>query len=89
MNTFTELYPLFIALGIGLLIGMQRQYAFFTEKNKGEALFAGTRTFPLLALSGWISAFSADYLQTPLLFPLLLMNLQLLADCQVQPETYQ
>jgi uncharacterized membrane protein (DUF4010 family) len=37
------------ALAIGLLVGLQREYAIGERKEK---LFAGVRTFPLLALTG-------------------------------------
>jgi uncharacterized membrane protein (DUF4010 family) len=65
-----QLYRFGVALGIGLLIGLQREYA-YAKKNQTEAqagLFAGTRTFPLLGMIGWLAAFSADSLNSPFPF---------------------
>jgi uncharacterized membrane protein (DUF4010 family) len=45
----TSLAALVVALLIGLLIGLDRERA---EARKGRALFAGVRTFPLIALAG-------------------------------------
>src|SRR5690606_19096951 len=49
----TELFQKFaIALGLGLLVGLQRQH----QKSK----LAGIRTFPLITLFGTLSAFLAQ-----------------------------
>lgn len=45
---------LLVALGIGLLIGLEREYAAFRQ---GEKIFAGIRTFVFLALTGFSGAF--------------------------------
>ena len=52
------LYRFAIALAIGLLVGLQREYAHHKSGEKSE-LFAGVRTFPLLALLGCAAAFLA------------------------------
>lgn len=57
-----------IALIIGMMIGLQREMRY---KEKGERNFAGTRTFALIALWGYLSA----WMQTlvPLFLPVSLM----------------
>jgi len=44
-----------MALLIGLLIGLERQHS----QRADEPLFAGCRTFPLIALTGFLSALIA------------------------------
>jgi len=52
------LYRFAIALALGLLLGLQREHA-FRKKGESSELFAGVRTFPLLALLGCAAAFLA------------------------------
>lgn len=54
------------ALLIGILIGMQREYAYGNKDEGG--LFAGARTFALMALFGASAALLADVLATPWVF---------------------
>ncbi len=54
------------ALLIGILIGMQREYAHGNSTEKG--LFAGARTFALMSLYGTSAAFLADLLKSPWIF---------------------
>jgi len=54
------------ALLIGILIGLQREYAYGSQEQGG--LFAGARTFALMALFGASAAFVADLLETPWAF---------------------
>ncbi|MDF1517106.1 MAG: MgtC/SapB family protein [Lutibacter sp.] len=42
-----------ISLGVGLVLGLEREYSHFSEK---EEIFAGIRTFPFVALIGFLSA---------------------------------
>src|SRR5262245_9859945 len=42
-----------VALGIGLLLGLEREWA----KDEDESSFAGVRTFALISLSGAVAAF--------------------------------
>src|SRR4051794_5739900 len=49
MDTTEALKRLLVALLVGLLIGLDRERA---EVRKGRRLFAGVRTFPLIALLG-------------------------------------
>ena len=48
------LKELLIVLGIGFLLGLERQFS--KEKNK-ESSFAGVRTFPLVATLGYLSLY--------------------------------
>lgn len=50
---YTPFYNLGIALGLGLLVGLQRE--------RSESKMAGIRTFPLITLAGALSAYLADY----------------------------
>lgn len=54
------------ALLIGVLIGMQREYAYGASKGKG--LFAGARTFALMGLYGATAALLADLFLSYLVF---------------------
>lgn len=62
------LYRLAVALGIGLLIGLQREYAFSQKslQKKQKAFSAGARTYPLFALVGWLAAYLLQEMETPL-----------------------
>jgi len=54
------------ALLIGILIGMQREYA-YSNKSAG-GLFAGARTFALMSLFGALAALLADLFHAPWVF---------------------
>lgn len=63
------LYRFGVALVIGLLVGLQREYAFRRrEQRADDELFAGARTFPLVALLGSSGALAADALGSGLGF---------------------
>ncbi len=49
---------LFIAIGIGFLIGLEREYA--KRVVDKEEQFAGVRTYPFIALFGFLSSFLAE-----------------------------
>ncbi len=49
---------LLVVLGIGLLLGLEREHARMLEEKK--SLFAGVRTFPLVAISGYLALFLSD-----------------------------
>ena len=55
------------ALLIGLLVGLQREFAHVRQKEE-EKFFAGTRTFALLALLGCTAAFIAERSASPWAF---------------------
>lgn len=51
------IFPLAIALGLGLLVGLQREYA--------DHEVAGIRTFPLITLLGSVMAMLGEYWDSP------------------------
>jgi uncharacterized membrane protein (DUF4010 family) len=59
-----------VALLIGLLIGLERQ----RSQRPDEPLFAGIRTFPLLALAGYLGALAQGH-GLPLVLPAMLLAL--------------
>jgi uncharacterized membrane protein (DUF4010 family) len=59
----TDLFLRFgVALVIGILVGLQREYAFGGPEKE---VFAGVRTFALLGLIGCAAAFFADLFNSP------------------------
>ena len=66
-DTLTLFARLGAALAIGLLVGLQRQYAGHRE-NEVDDLFAGVRTFALFALLGGLAAYAGLLLESPLVF---------------------
>ncbi len=54
-----------VALAIGLLVGLQRQFA---KQGDDDDLFAGARTFALIGLTGGLSALLAKIFDSPLVF---------------------
>lgn len=73
MSPFRDALDLFVrfgaALAIGLLIGLQRQFAWVHDPpEEDEELFAGARTLALVALFGAVSAHVAEVLDEPLVF---------------------
>src|SRR5688572_6215090 len=63
----TPLGGAFVSLLLGLLLGLERERA-----KKAEPLFAGIRTFPLIALCGFFAATAAQK-GMPLVLPALLL----------------
>jgi uncharacterized membrane protein (DUF4010 family) len=63
MEDHTTLFYRFgVALFIGILIGLQREYSYDEESKPGEKTFAGVRTFALLGLMGCSAALAAEFL---------------------------
>lgn len=68
-NQIALFYRFGVALVIGLLVGLQREFAFRRRKDRvEEELFAGARTFPLIGLLGCSAAFLTDILASPWAF---------------------
>jgi uncharacterized membrane protein (DUF4010 family) len=64
------------ALGIGFMIGLQREFA----KGGGQrSIVAGERTFALFALAGWLAAFTTTELASPFPFLAIILLLGMLA----------
>lgn len=57
-----------VALFIGLLVGLQREYAHDVDNSSEEKSFAGVRTFALFALVGCAAAFLAELYEEPWVF---------------------
>src|SRR6056297_3135509 len=66
--TLRIIVELFIVLGIGLIVGLEREYASAkktdSENESTDELFAGVRTFPVVALIGYLSIFLSDEIST-------------------------
>lgn len=60
-------YRFGVALLIGLLVGLQREYAHLQLQHE-EKSFGGSRTFALLALSGCTAAFLSEQMDSTLVF---------------------
>lgn len=58
-------YRLGLALGIGILVGVQREASFDEPEGK---LFAGARTFAMISLAGYVLAMLSDQMESPLPF---------------------
>jgi hypothetical protein len=65
MGPISIFYRFGAALAIGLLVGLEREYAH--GGPEGE-IFAGARTFALLGLAGCGAALAADVLASPWAF---------------------
>jgi uncharacterized membrane protein (DUF4010 family) len=66
MNISADLFLKFgVALAIGFMIGLQREFAF---RSRQQELLAGERTFALMALVGCLSAMIADIFKSALAF---------------------
>ncbi len=67
-----------VALFIGMLAGLQREYAADQdeqESQRSRKIFAGVRTFSLIGLSGCTAAFIADLLDSPWVFAAIFLGL--------------
>lgn len=66
MTASADLFLRFgVALAIGFMIGLQREYAFRSEERE---LVAGERTFALMGLVGALAAMSAEVIDSPIAF---------------------
>ena len=66
MDTATLFYRFGVALAIGFLVGLQREYA--KGGGAGKEIFAGERTLALMGLVGCTAAMVADVLDSPWAF---------------------
>jgi uncharacterized membrane protein AbrB (regulator of aidB expression) len=66
MEQQTALFLRFgVALAIGILIGMQREYSYDQAEQSDDTTFAGIRTFALLSLAGCTASYLSDILGSP------------------------
>jgi uncharacterized membrane protein (DUF4010 family) len=75
MNDLDLLVRFAVALAVGLLIGLQREFALGDPRRE---LALGVRTFALLSASGFASLMLADLLESPAVFAAVLAVLGLL-----------
>ncbi len=64
-----------VALFIGILVGLQREFASDQVADRAREMFAGVRTFAMMSLAGCTAAFVADLLEEPWAFILLVLPL--------------
>ena len=70
MEHTTLFYRFGVALAIGFLVGLQREYA----RDRGDRqISVGERTLALMGVGGCTAAMAADVLSTPWLFALLVL----------------
>ncbi|TAK12845.1 MAG: MgtC/SapB family protein [Anaerolineae bacterium] len=75
MEIQTDLFLRFgAALGIGFLIGLQREYAY---GEHGRRLTAGERTFALISLAGALAAMLSDILGAPEILAMVVVGVTL------------
>lgn len=76
----TIFYRFGVALFIGILVGLQREYTSDVgESQHGRSeMFAGVRTFALMALVGSLAAMISDILQAPWVFVGIILPLGIL-----------
>ncbi len=65
MTQFDQFLQAGVAMAIGFMVGLQREYAFRTSDRE---LIAGERTFALIGLAGFLAAMAADILGSALAF---------------------
>ena len=78
MTQHTLFFRFGVALFIGILIGLQREYAHDQEDKPEEKTVAGVRTFALLGLAGCTAVFLSDLSGSPTTFAVILLLLGML-----------
>lgn len=68
MPEHTLFYRFGVALFIGLLVGLQREYSYDEEAKPEKKTFAGVRTFALMGIAGCTAAYLADLFQSTWIF---------------------
>lgn len=58
----SQIREVLLVLGIGLLLGLEREQAYY--RKEGKSLFAGIRTFPIVAILGYLSVFLGQALSS-------------------------
>ncbi|MBK6657388.1 MAG: MgtC/SapB family protein [Proteobacteria bacterium] len=73
IDSLTLFYRFGSALLLGMLVGLQREYASKRSSDDRRELFAGTRTYALFALLGCTAALVSSLANAPLVLPTLLL----------------
>lgn len=68
MPHHTLFYRFGVALFIGLLVGLQREYSYDEEDKPHQKTFAGVRTFTLMSLAGCTAAYIAELFESAWIF---------------------
>ncbi len=68
MPHHTLFYRFGVAVFVGLLIGLQREYSYDEEEKPSKRTFAGVRTFTLMSLLGCTGAYLAELFRSPWIF---------------------
>jgi uncharacterized membrane protein (DUF4010 family) len=68
MPHHTLFYRFGVALFIGLLVGLQREYSYDAEDKPNQRTFAGVRTFTLMSLAGCTAAYVAELFESAWIF---------------------
>jgi uncharacterized membrane protein (DUF4010 family) len=66
-ETVEFVIELFVSVGIGILIGLEREHS--RADDRGKDVVAGVRTFPLISMSGFIITYLAIRHDIPYLVP--------------------
>jgi uncharacterized membrane protein (DUF4010 family) len=83
----TDLFLRFgAALGIGFLIGLQREFA---HGREGREITAGERTFALISLSGCLGAMIADESGSPVIMAVVILVFAAIVVASYIVESYQ
>ncbi len=69
---------IFVGAAIGFFIGLQREHA-HSDRGTDGGVFAGERTFALLAVAGSLAAMISDQLQSPSIFVITILFVALLS----------
>lgn len=76
-NAFQVFIEILIVLGLGLIVGLEREYASSKDKeaspDNSVELFAGVRTVPIVALIGYLGMLLSDY-YSPWIYPVTLLS---------------
>jgi uncharacterized membrane protein (DUF4010 family) len=79
MEEHTAIFYRFgVALFIGILIGLQREFAYDLRDQDDDKTFAGVRTFALLGIAGCTAAYVVDLLKSPWAFVIIFGALSLM-----------
>ena len=75
MPEHTLFYRFGVALFIGLLVGLQREFSYDEDDKSDKKPFAGVRTFTLMGLLGCTAAYLADLFSSSWIFVGVMMTL--------------
>ena len=86
MADISLLYSLLITIALGFLIGLERNISFNSENAKS---FAGSRTFALISLSGFLSVYLSKYLNFLIYISFISVSLLIVSAYIVKIIKYQ